>query len=198
MSDRTNSVDTPEAGESRRGGFRLWMAIPALGALMVMLVFLLGLERPNVDVLPSPLIDKPVPTFSLGSLHEGGEGLSSEALSQPGVKLVNVWASWCGPCRAEHPQLMALAERGVTLYGINYKDKGGDAIGFLDDMGDPFQRIGVDATGRVGIDFGVYGVPETFVVDGSGTITYKHVGPIMPQDVDRYIIPAIEKALAKG
>ena len=96
------------------------------------------------------------------------------------------------------PQLMALAGRGVTLYGINYKDERGDAIGFLDGMGDPFLRIGADTTGRVGIDFGVYGVPETFVVDGTGTITYKHVGPIMPQDIDKYIMPAIEKAQAGG
>ncbi len=196
MSDRTETVGTGGDGEPRRGGFRLWMVIPALGALMVLLVFLLGLERPDVNVLPSPLIDKPVPAFSLDALRDGGQGLSSEVLAQPGVKLVNVWASWCGPCRAEHPQLMALAARGVTLYGINYKDKRGDATGFLDGMGDPFQRIGADTTGRVGIDFGVYGVPETFVVDGSGTITYKHVGPIMPKDIDKYIMPAIEKARA--
>ena len=199
MTERPETAETDaERVETRPGGFRLWMLIPALGAAMVLLVFLLGLQRPDVNVLPSPLIDKPVPEFSLDALREGGPGLSSTDLAAPGVKLVNVWASWCGPCRAEHPQLMALADRGVPLYGINYKDEPANAIGFLDELGDPFDRIGADRKGRVGIDFGVYGVPETFVVDGSGTIVYKHVGPIMPQDIERYLLPAIEKARAGG
>ena len=187
-----------DEGEARRGGFRLWMLVPALGAAAVLAVFMLGLQRSDVQVLPSPLIDKPVPGFALDPLREGQPGLSSEDLAAPGVKLVNVWASWCGPCRAEHPQLMALAGRGVVLHGINYKDEPANAAAFLDELGDPFARIGADRTGRVGIDFGVYGVPETFVVDGEGTIVYKHVGPIMPRDLDRFIMPAIEKARAGG
>ena len=193
MSDRTDGT-----GSAGRGGFRLWMLIPALVAAMVLLVFLLGLQRSDVNVLPSPLIDKPVPEFSLAPLRDGGEGLSTADLRAPGVKLVNIWASWCGPCRAEHPQLMALADRGVTLHGINYKDEPANAIGFLDELGDPFALIGADTTGRTGIDFGVYGVPETFVVDGEGTIVYKHVGPIMQRDLEQYLLPAIEKAGAGG
>jgi cytochrome c biogenesis protein CcmG, thiol:disulfide interchange protein DsbE len=190
MSERTD--ETPE----ERGGFRLWMLIPALGAAAVLAVFMLGLQRDDVMVLPSPLIDKPVPEFALEPLTKGQPGLSAADLKAPGVKLVNVWASWCGPCRAEHPQLIALAGRGIPLHGINYKDEPANAAAFLDDLGNPFEQIGADTTGRTGIDFGVYGVPETFVVDGDGTIVYRHVGPIMPQDVERYILPAVEKASA--
>ena len=186
--------DPVDETEERRGGFRLWMLIPALGAAAVLSVFMLGLQRENVMVLPSPLIDKPVPEFALEPLIEGRPGLSTADLEAPGVKLVNVWASWCGPCRVEHPQLIALAGRGIKLYGINYKDEPANATAFLEELGDPFERIGADTTGRTGIDFGVYGVPETFVVDGNGTIVYKHVGPIMPQDIERYILPAVEKA----
>ncbi|HET7408858.1 MAG TPA: DsbE family thiol:disulfide interchange protein [Paracoccaceae bacterium] len=197
MSDRIDETDA-ERAEERGGGFRLWMLIPALGAAMVLAVFMLGLQRENVMVLPSPLIDEPVPEFALDPLREGQPGLTTADLTAPGVKLVNVWASWCGPCRAEHGQLMALAGRGIPLYGINYKDEPANATAFLDELGDPFERIGADTTGRTGIEFGVYGVPETFVVDGSGTIVYKHVGPIMPKDVERYILPAVEEARAGG
>jgi cytochrome c biogenesis protein CcmG/thiol:disulfide interchange protein DsbE len=189
MSERTD-----ETAEERRSGFRLWMLIPALGAVAVLAVFMLGLQRENVMVLPSPLIDRPVPEFALEPLIEGRPGLSTADLEAPGVKLVNVWASWCGPCRVEHPQLIALAGRGIALYGINYKDEPANATAFLEELGNPFERIGADTTGRTGIEFGVYGVPETFVVDGNGTIVYKHVGPIMPQDIERYILPAVEKA----
>ena len=192
MSERTDEVE--ERAEERGGGFRLWMLIPALGAAAVLSVFMLGLQREDVMVLPSPLIDKPVPEFALEPLVEGQPGLSTADLEAPGVKLVNVWASWCGPCRVEHPQLIALAGRGIPLYGINYKDEPANATAFLQELGNPFDRIGADTTGRTGIEFGVYGVPETFVVDGSGTIVYKHVGPIMPQDIERYILPAVEKA----
>lgn len=203
MTDETVTDETGLADgaagqqEPRRSGFRLWMIVPALGAAMVLGVLLLGLERDNVMVLPSPLIDKPVPEFSLKPLKPGQPGLSTADLEAPGVKLVNVWASWCGPCRAEHPQLMALAGNGTTIYGINYKDRPDDAEAILAE-GNPYKQIGADTTGRTSIDFGVYGVPETFVVDGTGTIVYKHVGPIMPQDIDKYIMPAIERARAAG
>ena len=171
--------------EQAQSGFRLWMLIPALGAAMVLAVFLLGLQRDDVQRLPSALIDKPVPVFTLEPLNDGQPGLSDADLKAPGVKLLNIWASWCGPCRVEHPQLMALAESGVTLHGLNYKDEPDNARAFLAELGDPYTLIGADRSGRTGIEFGVYGVPETFVIDGTGTITYKHVGPLLARDLDK-------------
>lgn len=197
MSDRADDTrEATEPGGGSRGGFRLWMVVPALGAAMVLAVFLLGLERDNAQELPSALIDEPAPQFVLEPLGDGRPGLSTADLEAPGIKLVNVWASWCPPCRAEHPQLMALGESGITLYGINYKDKRENAVAFLDEHGDPFERIGADTTGRTAIDFGVYGVPETFVIDSDGTIVYRRAGPILEGDIERYIMPAIEKAHA--
>lgn len=145
--------------------------------------------------IPSPLIDKPVPQFVLPPMDGREHGLASDDLRNGDVTLVNIWASWCGPCRIEHPQLMALAERpDIRMVGINYKDDPGNAARFLDRLGDPYERVGVDDTGRVSIDWGVYGVPETFVVNGEGEIIAKHVGPVMPRDIARKIGPAIEKA----
>jgi cytochrome c biogenesis protein CcmG, thiol:disulfide interchange protein DsbE len=184
--------ETRPAG--RRRGFRLWLLLPPLLAALVLGLFLLGLQRDDVQTLPSALIDKPVPEFELAGLREGAAGLSTADLKAPGVKLVNIWASWCAPCRAEHPQLMVLADSGVPLHGINYKDERSAATAFLDELGDPFDLIGADDTGRTGIDFGVYGVPETFVIDGEGTVVYRHVGPITPRDLERYIAPAIIEA----
>lgn len=178
----------------RKSGFQLWMLVPALGALALMAVFLLGLEREDARVLPSPLIDKPVPEFDLPGLLSEDKGLSTADLHQPGVKLVNVWASWCGPCRAEHPQLEEMARNGVVIDSINYKDEPANARGFLNDLGNPFNRIGADRDGRAGIDWGVYGVPETFVIDGQGRIRYKHVGPILPGDFEKKIKPAMDAA----
>jgi cytochrome c biogenesis protein CcmG/thiol:disulfide interchange protein DsbE len=197
MSDRAED-EADMAGETveaagRPGGFRLWMLLPPFGAALVVGVFLLGLQREDVQTLPSALIDKPVPEFRLAALRGGAPGLSTADLKAPGVKLVNIWASWCAPCRAEHPQLMALAERGVPLHGINYKDERAAATAFLDELGDPYDLIGADDTGRTGIEFGVYGVPETFVIDGEGIVVYRHVGPITARDIERFIAPAIEK-----
>jgi cytochrome c biogenesis protein CcmG/thiol:disulfide interchange protein DsbE len=110
------------------------------------------------------------------------------------VKLVNIWASWCGPCRIEHPALMQLAAEGVTLHGINHRDEPANARGFLAELGDPFTLVGVDRTGRAGVEWGVYGVPETFVINGRGEIVYKHVGPIQGSDLEKRIRPAIARA----
>ena len=176
MSDRS---------DPRPGPFRLWMLVPAMGALMVLAVFMLGLQRDDVQRLPSVLINKEVPQFELPPLDGHERGLTATDLQGPGVKLVNIWASWCGPCRVEHPQIMALAEDGVTIHGLNYKDTDANAQAFLDELGNPYTQIGADRSGRVGIEFGVYGVPETFVIDGNGTIVFKHVGPLMSRDMDR-------------
>ncbi len=179
--------DTPKSG------FRLWMIVPALGAFAVLAVFMLGLQRDDVQRLPSALIDKPVPDFALPPLRAGEPELSNEALAGKGVKLVNVWASWCGPCRIEHPYLMDIAAEGVTVHGINYKDNPGNAEAFLAELGDPYQLIGTDMNGRAGIEFGVYGVPETFVVNGEGKIVYKNVGPVTSRELPR-LLEAIAKA----
>jgi cytochrome c biogenesis protein CcmG, thiol:disulfide interchange protein DsbE len=198
MNDRPENDPGARPGvaqpERKAGGFRLWMLAPALGAALVLAVFMLGLTREDAQTLPSALIDRPVPEFQLGGLREGAPGLSSADLRAPGIKLVNIWASWCAPCRAEHPQLMALSDSGVPLHGINYKDEPAAATEFLDELGDPYDLIGADETGRTGIEFGVYGVPETFVIDGEGTVVYRHVGPIMARDIEKYIAPAIEEA----
>lgn len=163
-----------------------------LGYILPVLVFLIvgiglgiGLTR-DPSTLPSALIDKPVPTFELPPLEAAGvdkPGLTSADLTGK-VQLVNVFASWCGPCRIEHPILMKLARDGVPVQALNYKDKPGDAARFLTELGDPYERIGADRNGRVGIEWGVYGVPETFVIDAEGKIRHKHVGPLHTRDVD--------------
>ncbi len=190
----TESEQTREPSDApARLGFRPWMAIPVLGAIAVLSTFFLGLGREDADVLPSALIDRPAPEFALEGLGEI-PGLSTEDLKAPGVKLVNIWASWCGPCRVEHPWLEALAEEGHVIHGINYKDTPENAQAFLDELGNPYERIGVDDPGRIGIEWGVTGVPETFVLDGAGRIVYKHTGPIQPGDISDKIRPAIEEA----
>ena len=142
------------------------------------------------SVLPSPLIDQPAPRFALPPLEGGEPGFSSADLAGH-VSLVNTFASWCTPCRAEHPVLQALAAtKRVAIYGINYKDKGDAALSWIAALGNPYTRIGAD-DGRVGIDWGVYGVPETFVVDRAGRIRYKHVGPLTQADLDRTILPLV-------
>lgn len=143
--------------------------------------------------VPSVLIGKPVPEFALPGVA-GVPGLATADLRQGHVSVVNVWASWCAPCRQEHPLLVELGKRGVALYGINQKDEADDAARFLAELGQPFQRIGADGNGRVSLDWGVYGVPETFVVDGKGVIRYKHIGPLTPDTVAKSLLPEIEKA----
>ncbi len=165
-----------------------------LGVFAVIAVALaVGLTL-NPRVIPSALIDQPVPQFDLPPLEASRGGLSTDDLSQGQVSVINVWASWCGPCRVEHPVLMELQARNVArVHGINYKDGAADAKQFLALLGDPYERVGVDREGRAAIDWGVYGVPETFVVDGRGHIVLKHVGPLSPRDLEEKILPAIEE-----
>jgi len=163
---------------------RLVYLVPLLLFAVVAGYLMIGL-RLDPGKLPSALIDKPVPEFALPGLEGVAEGLATADLKAGdgagqanGVSVVNVFASWCVPCRAEHPYLMRLAKEGVTVHGINYQDKPEDARGWLARLGNPYTRIGADRDGRASIDWGVYGVPETFVVDGSGRIRFKQVGPI--------------------
>lgn len=184
--------------ETATSGFRPWMIVPGALALVMMAVFFLGLQRDDARDLPSALIDRPAPEFDLAALRDGQPGLSTADLKTPGVKIVNVWASWCGPCRVEHPQIEALAAEGLTIHGINYKDNQANAEQFLIELGDPYSLIGADITGRAGIEWGVYGVPETFVIDGDGNVIYKHIGPIMPEQIETKIRPAIEQAAGRS
>ena len=153
--------------------------------------FYAGLGKDTMT-LPSALIDKPAPEFALPPLDEAQPGFSTADLKGQ-VSLVNTFASWCAPCREEHPVLNALAKtKQVPIYGIDYKDKLEAGRAWIASLGNPYTRIGAD-TGRVGIDWGVYGVPETFVIDASGRIRYKHVGPMTQADVDRTILPLVAR-----
>jgi cytochrome c biogenesis protein CcmG/thiol:disulfide interchange protein DsbE len=142
--------------------------------------------------IPSALIDKPVPDFALPPVQGLTAGLSSGDLRAGAPSLVNVFASWCGPCRTEHPLLMDIAKSGiVALHGLNYKDKPDAAASFLRSLGDPYRRTGADRDGRVAIEWGVYGVPETFLIDGKGRIVFKHVGPLTQDVLDKTILPKL-------
>jgi cytochrome c biogenesis protein CcmG/thiol:disulfide interchange protein DsbE len=168
---------------------RLLYLIPVIVFAAVGIGLAVGLTR-DPSTLPSVLIDRPVPTFELPALEGRADGLTSEDLKGQ-VSLVNVFASWCVPCRVEHPVLMKLAESGVAIYGINYKDPPDQAAAWLAELGDPFEKIGADRNGRVGIEWGVYGVPETFVVDAEGRIRYRHVGPIQARDLEQTLLPKL-------
>jgi len=143
--------------------------------------------------IPSPLVGKPLPTFSLASLHEPKKIVTPESL-RGRVYLLNVWASWCVACRQEHPVLNELArQKAVLIVGLNYKDKRDDALGWLKNLGDPYDLSLVDADGRIGIELGVYGVPETFVIDKEGVIRHKHIGPITTDDWAKKLLPLIKQ-----
>jgi cytochrome c biogenesis protein CcmG/thiol:disulfide interchange protein DsbE len=171
---------------------KVWFLLPAGLFAVLVIAFAVGL-RHDPHLLPSALIDRPAPDFALPGLYEAANGLARKDLGGR-VTLVNFFASWCAPCREEHSELMALGRLpGVNLDGIAYKDKPEESRRFLERLGDPFGRIGIDRTGTTAIDFGVYGVPETYVVDGTGHIRHRHVGPLTAEDVKREILPLIQK-----
>ena len=145
----------------------------------------------NPQEIPSNLIDRPAPAFTLSTLYDENQTISHRSL-QGKVWLLNVWASWCVACLHEHPLVNRLA-REIPIVGLNYKDKRKDAKRWLAEHGNPYYVSGFDASGDVGIDYGVYGVPETFVIDKAGHIRYKHIGPITPQSLAEEIVPVIEK-----
>ena len=175
---------------------RLLYLLPVVVFALVAGTFLWGLDPArDPSNVPSVMIDEPAPAFDLPPIMGMDcPGLTDADLRTGRVTLVNFFASWCIPCRIEHPQLTALSEEhGVTIYGINYKDEATDATRWLADLGDPFARIGADTSGRVAIDWGVYGVPETFVVDGTGRIRYRHVGPVDEPAMTETILPLVEE-----
>lgn len=154
--------------------------------------FLSGMFRDDPDSLPSVLIGNAAPAFTVTELP-GRAAIPEGMLTDGEVKLVNFWASWCVPCRVEHPQIEELAQ-GIAVYGVNYKDQIDAADGFLEELGDPYRAIGVDGTGRTGINWGLYGVPETFVIAGDGTVALRFAGPITKSVMEDQIRPAIEAA----
>jgi len=167
-----------------------------LGIFIVLVGFLaVGLKLDPREV-PSPLIGKPAPAFDLPVLHQPDKRFVPGDMRGK-VWLLNVWASWCVSCREEHPVLMELAKRDVLpILGLNYKDKGEDASAWLKQFGNPYQLSAVDADGRIGIDYGVYGVPETYVIDADGVIRYKQIGPLTQAILDEKVLP-LAKALRK-
>lgn len=161
-----------------------WLPLAAFAVLVALLSAGVWLSRnPDREALPSPLIGQPAPPFALPQLQDPGRTLSSDDL-RGAPYVLNVWGSWCPECRVEHPVLTALAETGrVRVVGYNWKDERDDALRWLDQFGNPYWAVVADLEGRTAIDWGVYGAPETFLVDGDGIVRWKHVGPVDEADI---------------
>ncbi len=193
MNDTVETVETVQTPQPPRRRLRLW----PLAAFLALAVLLgIGLTL-NPREIPSPLINRPVPQFDLPPVKGRTLGLKTADLRGE-VSIVNVFASWCVACREEHPLWMDLsAKKIVPIHGLNYKDQPNDAERWLNELGDPFIRIGADIDGRVGIDWGVYGVPETFVVDKQGVIRHKVIGAITPKIVEERLMPIVRQLQAE-
>jgi cytochrome c biogenesis protein CcmG/thiol:disulfide interchange protein DsbE len=199
------SSDAIGEGQQRRRRLAMALLPVVVFAGLASLFFVtLGSGR-DPSQLPSVLINKPAPDFDLprleGLVRQGRQvpGLKSADLAGGGVTLVNIWGSWCPPCREEHPQLMRLAAMGgIPIFGINYKDDPENARRFLGALGNPFSAVGVDRSGRTFVDWGGYGVPETFIVDGEGIIRYKYIGPISPESLEKTVLPMIREVQAEA
>ncbi|HYM30011.1 MAG TPA: DsbE family thiol:disulfide interchange protein [Candidatus Cybelea sp.] len=177
---------------------RVQYAVPVAIFALVALLLGAGLYL-NPREIPSALIGRPVPSFQLPPLPGHDPGFSSADLKEGQVVLVNVFATWCVPCRAEHPILLELSKRHeVPIFAIDYKDDPKMAEAWLAEFGNPYSRIGMDKSGRVGIDWGVYGVPETYVIDRTGNIAFKQVGPLTADDMEQKILPLIRQLKARG
>jgi cytochrome c biogenesis protein CcmG/thiol:disulfide interchange protein DsbE len=199
----TNSALASAAQPGRRR--LLPVLAPVLIFAALAMLFMVALQKGDPSRIPSALIGRPAPAMTLPPV----EGLARDGAALPGVGpadltrgrpiVVNFWASWCLPCVEEHPQLVALAAAtGVPILGINHKDQPANAARFLARHGNPFAAVGADANGRAAIEWGVYGMPETFIVDGTGKIVFKHVGPIGQEALVRQVLPALEKAGRAG
>lgn len=169
------------------------MIAPPLIFAGFVLIAAIGMFRDDPNALPSARVGQAAPAVVLTDLP-GKVAFDDTDLRDGSVKLVNFWASWCAPCRVEHPNLEALSDEGITIYGINYKDDPAKALAFMGELGDPYAAIGIDAAGRMGLDWGVYGVPETFVIDGDGTILLRFAGPLTQRAIESTLRPALEKA----
>lgn len=164
-----------------------------LGIFIVLVGFLAVGLRLDPREVPSPLIDKPAPPFTLPELTDPQRTFSQKDMLGK-VWLLNVWASWCVSCREEHPVLVEFSKRNIVpVYGLNYKDDRKDALAWLARLGNPYTMSIMDRDGRIGIDYGVYGVPETYVIDKQGVIRYKQIGPVTPEILDAKIVPLVKK-----
>lgn len=176
---------------------RLLFILPVLLFAGVAIAFGYGLTR-DPSKLPSMLIDRPLPPIDLPGLTAAAPRLQTATLKGEPA-LVNVFASWCLPCRVEHPVLMEMSAKGVPIYGLDWKEKqASDGAAWIAEFGNPYRAIGSDLSGRAGIDLGVTGVPETFVIDADGRVRYKHIGPIMPADWEDKIAPLLAKLKAEA
>lgn len=175
--------------------FNLLAMLPiVIFALLLAAFFAPGLGRDNPNDIPSTRIGSPAPALFVSEGQDPASGFTDETLRAPGVKLVNFWASWCPPCRVEHPLLIRLAEEGLPVYGVNYKDRPEDAAQFLAELGNPFTAILSDPKGRNGIEWGVLAMPESYLIDSQGKIVLHFRGPITPRVIDEQIRPAIAAA----
>lgn len=190
------STGTPEPKQPRR--INLTVIAPILIFAILVIVFALSLQSGDPSRIPSALIGKPAPQVDfepLAGVTANGKpipGVAAKNLAGGELTVVNFWASWCGPCVQEHPFLVQLAKRGVKVVGINYKDPPPGGQRFLERLGNPYRAVGVDPNGRGAIEWGVYGMPETFIVNGEGKIVFKHVGPITADVLKSQILPAIK------
>lgn len=173
----------------------LFLPLIIFGSLAIFFLLQLTSGR-NAQDLPSVLIGKQAPSLSMAAIEGSGVPALNDAAISGKVTLVNVWASWCVPCRQEHPFLLELSkDPRIQIVGLNYKDKNENALKFLTELGNPYTAIGIDPNGAASIDWGVYGVPETFLISRSGEILYKHIGPIDARGFEAKVLPAIEAAL---
>lgn len=202
MTDETSDLAVAAAPPVRRRRLIVLAPLLVFGAMAGMFAF--ALTKGDPSKLPSALIGKPAPPLALSAIEGLQDGdravplLTQDVLVQGNVTVVNFWASWCGPCVEEHPRLIELAKvQGVRVVGVNYKDLGANARRFLGRYGNPYAAIGADTTGRTAIEWGVYGMPETFILDRKGQIVFKHVGPITPTALRATLLPVIERERGK-
>lgn len=171
--------------------YPLMLVPPILFAALAGL-FIWGMDREDPTQLPTALAGQEAPGVMVTPLQ--GPVLTDAMLRDGKVKIVNFFASWCAPCRIEHPNLTKLTAEGITVYGVNYKDEPAKALAFLAELGNPYAAIGADATGRMALDWGVYGVPESFVIDGQGRVVFRFAGPLTERSIDNDLRPALAKA----
>ena len=205
MTSETENAQAKDQPKARKTNLAVF--IPGVAFFVLVVLFAVIMARPGRDVrnIPSMLIGKPAPEMVLPPI----EGLRTpDGAPVPGFDpatfggkpvLVNVWASWCVPCRDEHPLLMQMTETdGVTIAGLNYKDKTANALQFLAGLGNPFAQVGADLSGRAAIEWGVYGVPESFVIGPDGTVLYKYTGPLTPEAIETEILPRLKGEAPQG